>query len=195
MLLHINGTIYRPKSLDIIVLRGQWYNPFLPVVYFKTQSKWTHCVQVRGVDGSIYDAHTKGVEERSIVDYSGRYAAVLRRKDIDSIPRSKQIQMISWADKLVKDENGYDFTALLGFVLGIKLFEDDSRWYCAELPYWMWQYHGYPMFNEELTFVYPSDHYRSCIYTIVAEGVIGNEKNLGSNLVVGPVGNMRLCRN
>jgi len=188
--------VYTPKSLDVVVLKGQFYNPFLPVVYFKTQSLWTHCVQFRNDDDrSIYDAHTKGVELRKITDYAGRYAAVLRRRDIGSIPSESKDKMIAWADKLVHDENGYDFTALLGFILGLKLFEDESRWYCAELPYWMWQYFGYPMFNEELTFVYPSDHYRSCSYHIVAEGVIGDEETFGVDFVRDGVSNLRFCRN
>ena len=185
--------IYTPKSLDVIVLRGQWYNPFVPVVGFKTQSRWTHCVQVRGADGRIFDAHTKGVECRKINDYAGRHAAVLRRRDIDQIPAKDKIEMIKWADGLVSANNKYDFMALIGFVLGITLFEDDERWYCAELPYWMWQYHGYPMFNQELTFVYPSDHYRSRVYYIVAEGVIEREKNYGVGVGVTDGGDNGIC--
>lgn len=185
--------IYTPKSLDVIVLRGQWYNPFWPVIAFKTQSRWTHCVQVRGADGRIFDAHTKGVECRSINNYAGRYAAVLRRRDIDQIPLIDKIKMITWADALVEAHNQYDFTALIGFVLGITFFESDDKWYCAELPYWMWEYHGYPMFNQELTFVYPSDHYRSRVYYIVAEGVIEHEKDYGVGAGVTDVGGRGVC--
>jgi hypothetical protein len=163
---------YQPRSLDVIVFRGQWYNPFLPPILFRTGSRWTHTVVVRGSDGKIYDAHTPGVQERHLSDYKGRYAAVLRRRDIDQIPQADKIKMIAWADKLVKDENGYDFTALVGYLLGIKAFEDDDRWFCSELPYWMWEYHGYPLYNEQLTYVLPSDHYRCRAYKIIAEGVV-----------------------
>jgi len=164
---------YSPQSLDVIVLRGQWWNPMLPIIFTRTGTLWTHCVSVRGNDGQIFDAHTPGVELRNIKDYAGRHAAVLRRRDIDIIPKVDKIKMIEWADGLVAAENGYDFLALLGFLLGISYFEDDSRYYCAELPYWMWEYHGYPIMNGQVTFIYPSDHYRCRAYEIIAEGVIG----------------------
>lgn len=163
---------YQPKSLDVIVFRGQWWNPFLVPVLFRTQSLWTHTVVVRGSTGRIYDAHIKGVEERSLSDYKNRYAAVLRRIDIDEIPLPVKIKIIAWLDKLVKDKNDYDFLALVGFLSGIKAFEDDDKWFCSEVPYWMWQYFWKPMFNEELTYVWPSDHYRNCCYKIVCEGVM-----------------------
>lgn len=164
-------SIYR--SLDVIVLRGAWWNPMLPVIYTRTGSAWTHTVQVRGHKNNkvqIYDAHLPGVELRDLNSYRGRHAAVLRRHDIDEIPLLTKIKMIDWADRLVKAENGYDFLSLMGFLTGLKAFEDDTRWFCSEIPYWMWQYHGYPLFNEELTYVYPSDHYRCCKYKIVWEG-------------------------
>jgi len=163
---------YQPKSLDVVVLRGKIYNPFLYPIYFRTQSLWTHTVVVRGASGRIYDAHIKGVEERALTDYKGRYGAILRRKDIDEIPADVRIKIISWADQLVKDENGYDFWALAGFLLGIKAFECEDKWFCSEVPYYMWQKFWKPMFNEEVTYVWPSDHYRSCVYDIVCEGTL-----------------------
>lgn len=167
-----SSLIYEPRSLDVVVLRGQWWNPMLPVIFTRTGTTWTHCVVVRGEDGQIYDAHTPGVECRHLGVYRGRKAAVLRRRDIDQIPKTDKIKMIEWADGLVKAKNDYDFLALLGFLTGVKLFKDDSKWYCAELPYWMWHYHGYPIMNGEVTFIYPSDHYRCRAYEIIAEGVI-----------------------
>jgi hypothetical protein len=162
---------YKPKSLDVIVLRGQWWNPLTPVVATRTMSRWTHCVQVRGSDGIIYDAHFPGVKAEKLSNYQGRYAAVLRRRDIDSIPSPVKIKMISWADKLVSDDNKYDFLALLGFYFGIRSFvKEDNKWYCAEIPYYMWEYHGYPLFNEKLTYIFPSDHYRNRCYQIISEG-------------------------
>ena len=163
---------YQPRSLDVVVLRGNWWNPMGAVIYTRTGTLWTHCVTVRGSDGNIYDAHTPGVELRNLNNYSGRFAAVLRRRDIDDIPLKDKIAMIQWADDLVKAQNGYDFKALVGFLCGIKCFEDDSRWYCAELPYWMWEYHGYPIMNEEVTFIYPSDHYRCRAYKLITTGII-----------------------
>lgn len=144
----------------------------LPVIFTRTGTAWTHCVVVRGNDGKIFDAHTSGVECRDIVSYRGRRFALLRRRDIKQIPKADKIKMIEWADELVQANNGYDFLALLGFLTGVKHFEDDSRWYCAELPFWMWHYHGYPIMNGEVTFIYPSDHYRCRAYDIVSEGMI-----------------------
>lgn len=164
---------YQPKSLDVIVLGGQWWNPILPVVWTRTLSRWTHCVQVRGADGRIYDAHLPGVECHQLSSYQGRSAAILRRRDIEDIPIAIRIQMIAWADQLVKEENAYDFLALAGFYLGIRSFvKEDDKWYCAEVPYHMWEKFGYPMFNEKLTYVFPSDHYRNRCYKIIAEGVL-----------------------
>jgi len=164
---------YKPKSLDVVVLQGQWWNPILPIVSVRTLTRWTHCVQMRGSDGTIYDAHLPGVKAEKLSRYQGRYAAVLRRRDIDAIPQPAKIRMIAWADKLVADDNKYDFLALVGFLFGIKsLVQQDDKWYCAEIPYWMWEYHGYPMFNQQLSYVFPSDHYRSRCYQIISEGVL-----------------------
>jgi hypothetical protein len=165
--------IYQPKSLDVIVLRGYWWSPLLLPIRVRTLSLWSHCVQVRGANGHIFDAHIPGVEEHLLSDYRGRYAAVLRRRDIDFIPQTTQINMIAWADGLVKANNKYDFLALAGFYFGIKSFvKDDDKWYCAEIPYYMWENFGYPMFNEKLKYVFPSDHYRNRCYQILMEGVL-----------------------
>jgi hypothetical protein len=163
---------YQPKSLDTIIFRGHWWNPMFYVILTRTSTAWEHAVVVRGATGSIYDARSSGVNLNNLSRYAGRYAAILRRKDIDIIPMADRVKMIAFGDQLVKNDNRYDFLALLGFLTGIKAFEDEKRYYCAEVPTWMFAYNNWPLFNGEPKFVYPSDLYQNRIFDIIAEGVM-----------------------
>jgi hypothetical protein len=163
---------YQPQSLDTIVFKGHWWSPMSQVILVRTSTLWEHAVVIRGNNGYIYDARAAGVKLNNLEQYQGRYAAILRRSDIDQISIADKTKMIIFGDQLVKDCVGYDFLALLGFLTGIKVFEDENKYYCAEVPVWMFAYNNWPIFNGEPTFVYPSDLYYNKIFKIIAEGIL-----------------------
>jgi hypothetical protein len=142
------------------------------IILARTTSRWEHAVIVRSANGDIYDARMSGVQLNNIKKYQGRYAAILRRTDLEQIPQTDKMKMITFGDQLVKACKGYDFLALAGFLTGIKSFEAEDRYYCSEVPTWLFAYNNWPIFNGEPVFVYPSDLYRNRIFKIIAEGVL-----------------------
>lgn len=155
------------QPLDVIVLRGNLYNPMTYVIMQRTSSRWTHAVTYKG-SGQVYDARMSGVCINKLDHYKGRRCAVLRYGN--EIPHQRKIAMLLWLDKLAKESRPYDYAALLGFLTGVKAFEDEHSWYCSEIPYWMFEEFQMPLFNGEKTFIYPSDLYRCNDFKIVYEG-------------------------
>lgn len=63
---------------------------------------------------------------------------------------------MNWVDKVCAVSKGYDTLAWAGFVTGLKaLSNNEERWTCAELPYWMLQDNGYRLTPKDEAFIYP----------------------------------------
>lgn len=163
----MDQTILQP--LDLLILRGNWYNPMLYVIMQRTSSRWTHAVTYRG-KGQVYDAGLKGVCYNSVDHYNGRGVAVLRYNNKLSL--EEKIEMLKWLDRMAQDSVPYDFKALLGFITGLKALDDENAWYCSEIPYWMYHEFRHPLFNGEKTFIYPADLYKCNDFNIIYEGVV-----------------------
>jgi hypothetical protein len=155
-------------------MRGALHNPFTWVLYPRTASRWTHTVMVRSVVKGIYvyDPTFGGVSTVNLENhYKDRYVAVLR--DRPPLTQKQKIAMIFWSDQKAKASKGYDMKAIAGFLTGIKELQDPDSWYCSEFPYWCREENDLGgLFNEQLTFIYPSDLYRCNRFWIVGQGKI-----------------------
>jgi hypothetical protein len=145
-----SGMTFQP--LDIAVIKGKWYNPMDWIIYQRTSTLWGHCVILKNESGDIFDPRGRGIENNHISRYATRGFKIRRYKnDFD------KKKVMDWLVETQKVSHSYDFFALLGFITGIKEFQDEDHWYCAELPYWMLQ--RFPetrLTDEELAFVYPA---------------------------------------
>lgn len=119
-------------------------------------------------DLTIYNPVMAGVSVDPLTMYQGRYAAVLRERV--PLTNIQKISMITWADQKAKRSKCYDLLAIAGFITGWKELQDEDAWYCSEFPYWCREEAGFSLFNEQLTFIYPSDLYRCSYFKVVAEG-------------------------
>ena len=146
------------KPLDIILLEGVKGNVPDEIIMHWSNSAFTHCVVVKNENGDIWDANVGGILDRNISYYADRYKTVRRlNPDINCYyDIAWQNKIIDWINIKQKICQGYDYLAWLGFGTGIEYFEDEDRWYCSELPYWMFQDNGLKLTGEDLTFVYPN---------------------------------------
>ena len=150
------------KPFDVGILEGDHINPMHRVIHERTSTWWTHCVTFKNGQGDIWDPRSGGIHDGNIRDYHGRRLMVLRHKNtIDDI------RLLNWMQKTVYISEGYDVAAIFGFLTGIKAFQDDNRWFCSELAYWLFQDNGYPLTREDMVFVYPSFFYYSNEFELI----------------------------
>lgn len=155
------------KLFDVGILEGDKINPMHQIIFQRTSTWWTHAVLFKNDNGDIWDARMSGIQNNRINKYKGRKCAILRYKyGVD-----KQILSMWLDDKLIKSK-GYDFLALTGFLTGISALNDEDRWYCAEIPYWLYQDNGYLLSRLDMTFVYPSFLYFSNEFNLVDEMIL-----------------------
>lgn len=157
--------IYKP--LDIGIIRGHWWHPLHLMIMWRSLSNDTHAVIFTGNNSEIIEADVGGVLTSDISKYRGRHMKLLRyRGDLDTG------KLLLWLQEKQHTSKGYDYCAWLGFATGIKELQDEDRWFCSELPFWMFQDNGYTLSNEKLTFIYPSDLARNHTFEIVWKGKI-----------------------
>jgi hypothetical protein len=137
-----------------IIKTDKKYSPMSLVIYQRTSSWWTHCVLFKNDKGDIWDPTIGGILDHNISHYADREISILTYKY-----SYDEAKLLEWVDKKQKGCKGYDYLALFGFLTGIKAFEDEERWYCAELPYWLFQDNGYLLTSIDKKFVYPNDLY------------------------------------
>jgi hypothetical protein len=165
------------KPLDVIVVDGLWYMPHHWLIRWRTLDPGVHCVTVMNEQGYIWNPIFSGIksgnndEHGHINFYQGRTLSVHRYKgQID------HAAILAWCETTANTSQGYDFIGqwLLGFVCGITTknnVNDETRWTCAEFPYWAFQYNKCELTTREESLPMPrlfrySDHFET-----VFEGV------------------------
>lgn len=157
------------KPLDVLIFKGLWFNPITPIIYTRTGTTWTHCA-IATNPGRMIEAVAKGVVESSIDAHGTRPYKVMRYRH-EMHPDHVQAA-IDWLYDQVETAKGYDFLALLGFLFGWKGFDEDDRFYCAELVPVAFQQAKVDLFNEIPTFVYPSAFVQHCDFKEITENEI-----------------------
>jgi hypothetical protein len=142
------------KLFDICILEGDKINPMHVIIHQRTSEWMTHCVVLQDEHGHTWDARSGGIKNGFLREYSGRKVSVLRyKKEIDDK------KLFDWITETQNNCLGYDYAALIGFLTGLQCFQDDRRYYCSELCYWLFQANGYPLTRLDRTFIYPADLY------------------------------------
>ena len=154
------------KPLDIILFDAEPYSFLHKLISWRSLDSAVHCVIVKDIEGNLYDPDFKGIVISNISNYIGRSCQILRYTNT-----TNNSQLQSWCDSIVKTNTGYDyFQWFFGFVLGLyanKLADSDTKWTCAELPYWMFQQNGYKLTDKEEILPMPRlFRYHKDFYTI-----------------------------
>jgi hypothetical protein len=140
------------KPYDIVVVDGLWYMPHHWLIRWRGLDKGVHCVTLINDKGSIWNPVFAGIKVDHVDSYKGRHITVHRYK--------KPFELGDWGATTVKNSSGYDFFRqwLLGFVLGMAtkaLSNDETKWTCAEFPYWAFQDNGYKITEKDETLPMP----------------------------------------
>lgn len=139
------------QPMDVIVVDGVWYNPTHPPIMWRGLDSGVHCCTVKNRLGDLWSPEGKGIVDRTLGHYQGRTISVHRYNQYFDAD-----QLLGWCEKTQQASEGYDFRAWLGFATGLKsLANDESRWTCAELPYWAFQGNGHKITPNDESFVYP----------------------------------------
>lgn len=143
--------MYHPNPLDVIVVDGHFYNPMHLGIMWRGLDKGCHCLTLKDDGGAVWSPEGKGIRNKHLSDYSGR--TISAHRYIEPVDQNRLLQ---WGHETQLKCRGYDFEAWAGFVTGLKsLSNDETRYTCAEWPYWMWRYNGYPLTPNEEKFIYP----------------------------------------
>jgi hypothetical protein len=162
------------RLFDIGILDGDHISPMHIVIHQRTSTWWTHCVTFKNDQGDIWDPRSGGIHDANIRDYGGRRLLILRYR----YPVN-ELKLMTWMQKTVYSSEGYDIAAMFGFLTGIQAFQDENRWFCSELSYWLFQENGYPLTREEMTFMYPSFFYFSTDFELIDDYIIPGEPKQG----------------
>lgn len=160
--------MFQFKTFDVIVVDGLWYMPHHWLIKWRGLDKGVHCVTVIDEQGECWNPLFKGIEISHLDKYRGRTVTVLRYKgDLD------YVTLENWGHETAKKSKGYDFIKqwLMGFVCGFStksIANDETKWTCAEFPYWGFQENGYPLTSREESLPMPrlfrySDKFE-CVY-------------------------------
>jgi len=152
------------KPLDLIVLKGKWYNPITHFIRHRTSTAWTHVAIYVG-DGKLVEAVAKGVIVTPLEHYAGRTRVVLRYRL--PIHEEHVTAALVWLDEQVKTAIPYDLVAFLGFVTGIKAFEEEDKFFCSELPTYAYREAKINLWNEIPEFPYPCDYLQMNDFALV----------------------------
>jgi hypothetical protein len=166
------------KPMDIIVVDGQWFMPHHWLIRWRGLDPAVHCVLVKNSQGEIWNPIFTGIKEGNadgkfgnLDYYKGRKVSIHRYTG-----EFDDQKLVCWTTVKKSESKGYDFWRqwLLGFVCGITakyLSNDETRWTCAELPYWAFQENGLALTSREEKLPMPRlFRYNSCFETIF-EGI------------------------
>ncbi len=143
--------MYRPEPFDVVVVDGHLYNPLHLAIIWRGLDTGCHCLTVKNIDGAVWSPQGQGILDKYLTDYTGRTISAHRyRGQLD------RERLWKWGYDTQKTCGGYDFKAWLGFATGLKsLANDETRYTCAEWPYWMLHGNGYRLTANDEAFVYP----------------------------------------
>jgi len=142
------------KPLDVILISGRMDHPDEAAIMIWSGSIFTHSVVAKDSEGNIFNPTIGGILNDHISSYDDRYRTVRRLKKY--IPPENVKRILDWCYEKQATSKGYDYAAWLGFLTGVEAFEDEDRWYCSEVPYWMFQENGYRLTWRGKKLVYPS---------------------------------------
>jgi uncharacterized protein YycO len=146
------------QPLDIIVFKGRWWNPMTHFIRHRTSTAWTHCALYVG-EGKLVEAVASGVVVTPLEHYAGRPGVALRYQF--PIHEAHVMAALQWLADQVEEAIPYDLVAFLGFITGLKAFEEENKFYCAELPVYAYLEAGINLFNEPPAFIYPCEFVQS----------------------------------
>ena len=162
------------KLFDVGILEGDHFSLMHREIKRSSGDWWTHCITFMDERGNIWDPRAGGIHAGNISDYGGREIEIFRYK----YPIA-ETQLLTWMEKTVKECEGYDLLAILGFLTGKASFQDSNRWYCSELPYTMFQDNGYPLTRVRQPFIYPNFFHYSNEFELIDNYVIEGEPKFG----------------
>lgn len=141
--------IYKP--CDVVIIEGHKWNPMDWIIKQRTSTWWGHCAVIRNEDGYLLDPRGSGIENNHISKYANRKHVIRRYRYAFDI-----IERLAWCIDKERKSGPYDMLALIGFLTGKRGLENPNKWYCAELPYWMFQsFDNTRLTDEELAYIYP----------------------------------------
>ena len=155
------------KPLDILVYKGNWYNPITWIIYTRTSTTYTHCAIAVG-RGRMIEAVAKGVIEVPLDAHGTRPYLLLRYKH--EIHQEHVQAATDWLYNQVECAVGYDFLALIGFLTGYKGFEEEDKFFCSELAVYAFQAAKVDLYSEIPTYIYPSDFISHLDFEAVKDG-------------------------
>ena len=133
------------KPFDILVVEGLWYMPHHWLIRWRGNDTAVHCMTIADSSGNGYNPTFVGIKLENVSKYHGRQVTIHRHKgELD------YHKLGEWALHTYQTSKGYDFFRqwLLGFVCGMNLknlVNDESKWTCAEFPYWLFHSNGYSL--------------------------------------------------
>jgi hypothetical protein len=142
------------QPLDIIILRGNWYNPMTGFIYHRTSTAWSHGTIVSPDPRRQYEAVAEGVKITDVSKYAKRPKRVLRANFTIHDPE----KLLAWLYAQLGKH--YEWRSYLGYITGIKTayLNDPDQFVCIELASDMFTRNGYPIWGcERPTYIYPSD--------------------------------------
>jgi hypothetical protein len=139
------------KTCDVIVIKGDWYNPLEAGIMLVSKSKYVHCMTVINQCGLVDEAILKGVIINYLSAHEGKDCVVMRYKN--PIDEAKLLKYL--AETRAKSK-GYDLLAYIGFLTNIQKLQDEDKWYCSERPYWMFQDNGYKLTEKDIHLIFPA---------------------------------------
>jgi hypothetical protein len=161
------------RAFDLVVVDGLWYMPHHWLIRWRGLDKGVHCVTVMNEQGEIWNPIFTGIKQgladgkHGHIDYyKGRSISIHRYKgDFNSE------DLCTWGRQTKDKSTGYDFWRqwLFGFVCGIStqsLSNDETKWTCAEFPYWAFQSNEILLTSREETLPMPrlfryNDHFET----------------------------------
>jgi hypothetical protein len=157
------------KPFDVVVINGLWYMPHHWLIQWRGLDKGVHCVTIMNGQGEIWNPIFAGIKEGTqdgkyghLDYYKGRSLSIYRHRDlllVDTLSNESR-KLVNWGMVTKSNSKGYDFWNqwLLGFVLGITTkanVDDETKWTCAEFPYWGLTYNGHVVTSKEETLPLP----------------------------------------
>jgi hypothetical protein len=165
------------KPFDIVAVDGQKYVPYHWLIQWRGLDKVVHCFPITKVHEDpllteICDIECSGLKNSKLSEYIGRNIKIYRYKyELD------YEKLYKWLYRTQTTSKGYDFIQqyLLGFILGIvnkKYVDDDTRWTCSELCYWLFQDNQYILTSKEEVLPMPRLFVYSNEFVKVYEGTL-----------------------
>jgi len=137
--------------------------PAAPLIRFVTWSDFSH-VAVMIDEDTIVHADFKGVRIEPVKDLQARSKNwMIVEYECDN-PQEMIDACLSQVGK------PYDFSGLVGIILRDVNIQDDSRWWCSELPMYGSAVAKWPTFNVEFIHRLTPQHWLMLPHTIIDKG-------------------------